>query len=193
VNPRLADDRPWFVYVERTPAASKRNAFDFGVATRSTAVMIRPTVLADTPALIALTQGTGLFLPIDLAALDSVLEGYHREEIHAGHRAFTYEQNGQPIGFVYYAPAAMTDRTWYLWWIVVSKQVQAKGLGSQLLKLAEDGARAEKGRLLMVETSGLPTYELTRKFYLKHGYEQAGVLKDYYADGHDMVIYRKRL
>jgi ribosomal protein S18 acetylase RimI-like enzyme len=155
--------------------------------------MIRPTVPEDTPVLIALTQGTGLFLPIDLDALDSVLAAYHREEAAAGHRCFTYEQNGQIIGFVYYAPAAMTDRTWYLWWIVVSKQVQAKGLGTQLLKEAEDGARMANGRLLMVETSGLPSYELTRRFYLKHGYEQAAVLKDYYADGHDMVVYRKRL
>jgi ribosomal protein S18 acetylase RimI-like enzyme len=155
--------------------------------------MIRPTVPADTPALLALTQGTDLFLPLDLEALDSVLSTYHEENADAGHRCFTYEDNGQTIGFVYYAPAAMTDRTWYLWWIVVSKQIQAKGIGGQLLRQAEDGARSENGRLMMVETSGLPTYDLTRRFYIKHGYEVAGVLKDYYADGHDMVVYRKRL
>ena len=155
--------------------------------------MIRPTVPADTPTLIAITQGTGLFLPIDLEALDSVLAAYHEENAADGHRCFTFEDQGQIIGFVYYAPAAMTDRTWYLWWIVVSKHTQAKGVGSQLLKQAEDGARGEKGRLMMVETSGLPSYALTRRFYLKHSYDQAGVLKDYYADGHDMVIFRKRL
>jgi ribosomal protein S18 acetylase RimI-like enzyme len=155
--------------------------------------MIRPTVPADTPALLAITQGTGLFLPLDLHALDSVLADYHAENAAAGHQCFTFEDHGQIIGFVYYAPAAMTDRTWYLWWIVVSKQTQAKGVGGQLLRQAEDGARGAKGRLMMVETSGLSTYELTRRFYLKHAYEQAAVLKDYYADGHDMVIYRKRL
>ena len=115
------------------------------------------------------------------------------ENADAGHRCFTYEDNGQIIGFVYYAPAAMTDRTWYLWWIVVSKQIQARGVGGQLLQQAEDGARRENGRLMMVETSGLPSYELTRRFYLKNGYDQAAVLKDYYADGHDMVVFRKRL
>ena len=26
-----------------------------------------------------------------------------------------------------------------------------------------------------------------------HGYETAAVIKDYYADGHDMVVFRKRL
>src|SRR5256885_2705205 len=60
--------------------------------------MIRPTVPADTPALLAITQGTGLFLPIDLEALDSVLAAYHEENAGAGHRCFTYEDQGQPIG-----------------------------------------------------------------------------------------------
>ena len=155
--------------------------------------MFRPTIPADTPALIAMTEGTGLFLPIDLAALDSVLKEYPKEAADQGHRCVTFEQDGQPIGFVYFAPIAMTDRTWHLWWIVVSKQIQARGVGGQLLKYAEDAARAERGRLMMVETSGIPSYELTRRFYLKHGYEVASVLKDFYADGHDMVTFRKRL
>ena len=48
-------------------------------------------------------------------------------------------------------------------------------------------------RQLMIETSSLSHYDLTRKFYLKHHYEQTGVLRDYYADGDDMVVFRKRL
>jgi len=155
--------------------------------------MIRATVPADTPALLSITEDTGLFSPLDLEALDSVMEAYHDENAAAGHRCVTFEQAGQIIGFAYYAPAAMTDRTWYLWWIVVSKRTQAKGTGGKMLRHVEDGAKAENGRLLMVETSGLPSYELTRKFYLKHKYEVAAILKDYYADGHDMVVYRKRL
>ena len=155
--------------------------------------MIRPTVEADTPALLQITQGTGLFSPADLESLDEVLTDYHAENAAMGHRCFTNEINGEVIGFVYFAPAPMTDRTWHLWWIVVGKQTQARGVGGKLLKHAEDGARAENGRLMIVETSSLPTYELTRKFYLKHGYDLAAQVKDFYADGHDLVMYRKRL
>ena len=32
----------------------------------------------------------------------------------------------------------MTDRTWHLWWIVVGKNIQARGVGSQLLAHAEE-------------------------------------------------------
>jgi ribosomal protein S18 acetylase RimI-like enzyme len=155
--------------------------------------MIRPTVPEDTPTLVPLAEGTGVFTPADIQALREVLDDYHAESYGGGHRSVTYEQDGRIIGFAYYAPASMTDRTWYLWWIVVGKQVQARGVGGELLRHVEGAIRAERGRLLLLETSSLPSYELTRRFYLKNSYEQAAVLADYYADGHDMVVFRKRL
>jgi ribosomal protein S18 acetylase RimI-like enzyme len=155
--------------------------------------MIRPTVPADTPALIAAAQGTAVFKPMEIVALREVLDDYHDGSEAAGHRSVTYEQDGQVIGFAYYAPAAMTDRTWHLYWIVVSKTVQARGVGGALLHHVEEDIRKQQGRLLLIETSSLPHYELTRRFYLKHGYEQTAQLRDFYADGDDMVVFRKRL
>ena len=154
--------------------------------------MIRPTSPEDTDALLAITAGTGLFLPADLEALSEVLSDYHETAHPQAHRSITYERGGQVVGFAYYAPAAMTDRTWYLWWIVVSKQIQALGIGGELLHYLEDDIRTQNGRMLLLETSSLPSYDLTRRFYLKKGYEQVAVLEDYYADGHSMVVYRKR-
>ena len=155
--------------------------------------MIRPTIPADTPELLAITAGTGLFSDLDVATLDEVLKEYHEEHAALGHRCSTYEKDGTIIGFAYFAPAAMTDRTWDLWWIVVSKQIQARGIGGELLRHAEAEAKAADGRLMMIPTSSLPSYDLTRRFYLKNGYEVAGILKDYYADGHDQYLFRKRL
>jgi ribosomal protein S18 acetylase RimI-like enzyme len=155
--------------------------------------MIRPTTPADTPILIEIARGTAVFRPMELDALKEVLDDFHAYNHEHGHQAITYEQNGRPIGFAYVAPAAMTDRTWYLYWIAVSKQIQARGVGTRVLAYAEDAIRRANGRLLMLETSSLPSYDLTRKFYLKHGYEQAGVLKDYYTDGDDMVVFSKRI
>jgi GNAT superfamily N-acetyltransferase len=155
--------------------------------------MIRPTVPQDTPALVALTQATGVFKHLEIEALQEVLDDYHEFNHSEDHRAVTYEQEGQPIGFAYYAPAAMTDRTWYLYWIAVTKDIQARGVGGKLLRHVEEDVRKAQGRILLIETSSLPHYGLTRKFYLKHGYEQEAVLRDFYADGDAMVIFRKRL
>jgi ribosomal protein S18 acetylase RimI-like enzyme len=155
--------------------------------------MIRPTLPSDTPALVALAQATGVFKPIEIEALEEVLDDYHDQMYRHGHRCITYEQGGQIIGFAYYAPTAMTDRGWHLYWIAVSKQTQARGVGGDLLRYVEEDIRRAGGRQLLIETSSLPHYDLTRRFYLKHGYEQVCVQPDYYADGDDMVVFRKRL
>jgi ribosomal protein S18 acetylase RimI-like enzyme len=168
--------------VRRRPAAGAEVSF-----------MIRPTTHADTPTLLKLTEETGVFKPHEIQALDEVLGDYHATMHAHGHVAVTDEHHGQVVGYAYYAPAAMTDRTWYLYWIAVTKQTQARGVGGSLLRHAEEDIRRRNGRVLFIETSSLPHYDLTRKFYHKHGYEVTATLKDYYSDGDDMVVFRKRL
>jgi hypothetical protein len=46
---------------------------------------------------------------------------------------------------------------------------------------------------MFVETSGTDKYALTRRFYEKLMYEKQGVLREFYAPGDDMVVYRKGL
>ena len=53
--------------------------------------------------------------------------------------------------------------------------------------------RQAEGRIFLIETSSMPYYELTRRFYIKHGYEQHAAIRDFYAEGDDMVIFRKRM
>ncbi len=155
--------------------------------------MIRPTVPDDTPALLTLAESTGVFKPLEIGALREVLDDYHAANRAAGHRCVTLEDGGAVVGFAYCAPEAMTDRAWGLWWIAVGKALQGRGMGSELLRRAEDDARAAGARVLFIDTSSLPHYGPTRNFYLRHGYAVAGVLGDFYADGDDKVVFRKRL
>ena len=156
--------------------------------------MLRPTEPADDAALVDLARETGVFRPLEITALEEVLTDYHAHNRAQGHQCVTcFDDAGRIIGFAYIAPAAMTDRTWYLYWIAVSKSRQAQGTGSQLLRHCEEAVRAAEGRLLLIETSSLPHYDLTRKFYVKHGYDTATVLRDFYADGDDMVVFSKRM
>jgi GNAT superfamily N-acetyltransferase len=155
--------------------------------------MIRPTTVTDRPTLIALADATGVFKPMEIVALGEVFDDYHTHNAELGHRSITLEEQGRIVGFAYFAPAAMTDRTWYLYWIAVEKSEQGRGLGRVLLDDAEREITRSDGRLLLIETSSLPHYEPTRRFYAKHGYDQATVLRDFYADGDDMVVFRKRL
>ena len=155
--------------------------------------MIRPTKPEDTPALLALTEGTGVFKPHEIEALNEVLGDYHAQNHLEGHAAVTYERNGEVLGYAYYAPAAMTDRTWYLYWIAVARTTQARGIGGRLLVAAEEEIARLGGRLLLIETSSLPHYEPTRRFYLRHAYAQVAHIPDYYADGDGLVVFSKRI
>jgi len=156
------------------------------------AVMIQPIVPGDTPALVALASATGIFKPVEVQALREVLDDFHATNRAAGHLAVRCARARQAQGFAYFAPASMTDRTWYLWWIAVSKEMQGAGIGTALLRHAEEEITRRRGRQLLIETSSLPHYELTRRFYLKHGYRQVAALPDYYAEGDDMVVFGKR-
>lgn len=155
--------------------------------------MLRPVTPDDTLPLVALADGTGMFKPQEIKGLREVLDDYHLREHLQGHLCLAAEMEGRVEGFVYYAPAALAEGAWHLYWIAVARQYQGRGLGSVLLHRAEGDARERGGRILFVETSSLPHYDPTRRFYVKHAYQVAAVIEDFYADGDDMVIFRKRL
>jgi GNAT superfamily N-acetyltransferase len=155
--------------------------------------MIRPIRPSDTPTLIEMARGTDAFKPIEIEALQEVLDDYHATKAAAGHRAVAIERDGRMLGFAYFAESAMTDRTWSLWWIVVERAMQSQGIGCQLLRYIESVVKSLSGRQLLIETSSLAKYEPTRQFYLKYGYAQAAVVKDFYADGDDLVYFAKRM
>src|SRR5262245_38537366 len=155
--------------------------------------MIRPATPADTPSLVALTAGTGVFKPYEIEVLREVLDDLHGGQSGGDHTAVVAEHDGRLVGYAYYAPDVMTDRSWYLYWIAVAKDLHARGIGGALLRHVEDDVGRRAGRVMFIETSSLPHSELTRRFYLKHGYAVTGVLRDFYSDGDDMVVFRKRL
>jgi GNAT superfamily N-acetyltransferase len=155
--------------------------------------LLQPSEPAETPDLLALAEGTGAFKPIEIQALKEVLDDYHARERANRHRCVTAWQDGRVSGFAYWAEAAMTDRTWHLWWIAVRRDLQARGLGARLLAACERDVRAAGGRLLLIETSGLPGYAATHRFYARRGYEPPSVIPDFYADGDDLLVFRKRL
>lgn len=155
--------------------------------------MIRPTLPEDVDAIVSLARATGVFKPAEIVALEEVLADYLEEPGGPGYHSYSYERDGQVLGFSTHGPNTMTEGTWDLYWIAVRKELHGQRIGTELLEFVEADVRKQRGRLLMIETSSLPTYEPTRRFYLKHAYEQAAVIQDFYADGDSLVIFRKRL
>lgn len=57
----------------------------------------------------------------------------------------------------------------------------------------ENILRLKGSRILMVETSGLPEFDRTRKFYDPCNDERIAVIRDFYKEGEDKIIFWKKL
>jgi len=103
------------------------------------------------------------------------------------------DESSQIIGYACYGPTPITDRTFDLYWIAIDPQCAGKGIGTMILNAVEAKLREVNGRMLVIETSSDPKYNLTRQFYLKNGYDLAETLKDFFKEGEDRVTYTKRI
>lgn len=111
----------------------------------------------------------------------------------SGYYFLVEKENGRVLGYACYGPRSLTSGTFDLYWIAVDPTIHRGGIGRKLLAACEDAIRKLGGRLIVLETSGLPAYESTRKFYLATGYTLEAALKDFYKPGDDLVIFTKHL
>jgi GNAT superfamily N-acetyltransferase len=153
--------------------------------------MIRPTTPDDTIALIAIADAIG-FQPNEIEELSEMLADYFGGDSDSERFWLTDDDNGL-VGVAYCEPERMTNRTWNLQLIAIRPDRQGQGRGATLLRYVEQTLTARGGRMLLVETSGLPEFERTRAFYAKCGYEEEARIRDFYAVGDDKVVFRKVL
>lgn len=155
--------------------------------------MIRPTTPEDTTALVALANATGLFPPSGLELLRQMLTDSFGEDGDTKSFWVTDDDSGSVVGVAYCEPERMTDRTWNLQLIAIHPDRQGQGRGAALLRYVEQTLMVRGGRMLLVETSGLPEFERTRGFCMQCGYEEEAHIRDFYAAGDDKVVFRKVL
>ena len=152
---------------------------------------LRPLGHAQRARLEQLTRETGLFREEEVATavelLDEALAGDH------DYRFVGAFDDDQLIGYACWGPTPGTAGTWDLYWIVVGRPHQGRGIGTQLLGAVEQRLATHDARLVVVETSSRADYQATRKFYETRGYTRTATIAGYYAPGDDLVIYTKDL
>jgi ribosomal protein S18 acetylase RimI-like enzyme len=154
--------------------------------------MIRPITPNDITALIALAEASGLFQPHETEILSQMLSDYFGSEADSQEFWLTDDDDGL-VGVAYVAPERMTEGTWNLYLITIHPDRQRQGRGVALLRHVEQ-MLAERGeRVLLVETSGLESFEYVRSFYRKSGYEEEARIREFYKAGDDKIIFRKVL
>lgn len=124
--------------------------------------------------------------------LDDMTKGFLLEQ--TSDEWFVAENDTKDVvAITYCAPERMTEGTWNLLLIAVAKKYQGQGIGHQLMLFVENYLREKDVRVLLVETSGLPEFELTRKFYPLCGYQHVATIPEYYDKGDDKVVFWKSL
>jgi len=152
---------------------------------------LRPVGRAQRARLERLTAAAGVFRPEEVATavelLDSSLEGDD------DYRFLGAYDGDELVGYACWGPTPGTVGTADLYWLVVDPTRQHRGVGTQLLDAVEDRLKADRCRLVVVETSSREDYAATRAFYERRGYGRVAAIPAYYAPGDDLVIYLKDL
>ncbi|MBP9095896.1 MAG: GNAT family N-acetyltransferase [Ignavibacteria bacterium] len=103
------------------------------------------------------------------------------------------ENTNELNGYVCIGPRPLTEGTYDLYWIAVNPKIQSRGVGSKLVLYIESHIKSKGGYLVLIETSGKPSYEKERKFYEKNNYKKAVELEHFYKKNDSLVIYSKYL
>jgi ribosomal protein S18 acetylase RimI-like enzyme len=155
---------------------------------------IRPLAQRDQEKLYAMLIETHIFTPeeirVAMELIDIVLADPSQEDYKIECMA---NDEDQAISYICYGPVPMTQGTFDLYWIVVDPGSQGKGIGSKLLHFLEGTVREKKGRMILIDTSSIPQYEKSQKFYVRHGFQEVGRVPDYYHPGNDRITFCKRL
>jgi ribosomal protein S18 acetylase RimI-like enzyme len=101
-------------------------------------------------------------------------------------------QDDKLIAFCAYGIADCSVDSWMIFWIGVDGVSRHCGHGTKILQQVERNIWNYGGKRIFLETSGRDEYKAARAFYLKNGYVESAVIKDYYNEHDDKVVYSKR-
>lgn len=147
----------------------------------------------DLSELTAVMKSTDLFYDFEIEVALEVLQSFLDRGESSGYYCIVALNNGVCVGYAVYGPTPCTVSGWDIYWMAVKKELQGKGLGSELIKQAEQKIALQGGTTVWIETSGRPAYLPTRTFYEKHHYQKLAELPGFYAPGDSKVIYGKTI
>ncbi len=156
--------------------------------------MIVTATAADAAQIQSITARAGVFSEEEVECVREIFEEYLASGAEgSGYHFIVYRDGEKVLGFASYGFRDLTDGVYDLFWIAVDPDARRNGVGKALLDHTENIVRELGGRIMIAETSGTPLYAPTRDFYIRTGYVNEAVIKDFYSQGDDLTIFVKRL
>lgn len=154
---------------------------------------IRTAGPADKPAIMRIVRDTREFTTEDVTIAEEVLDCYFGDSSQSGYYVLVAGLDSAIVSYICFGPTPLTKFTWDIYWLATAPQFKGRGLGTALMAQAEAQIKAAGGKLIIIETSSLPSYAPTRKFYLGRGYTVISIIPDFYDTGDDLVTFTKRV
>jgi ribosomal protein S18 acetylase RimI-like enzyme len=133
------------------------------------------------------------FLEHEVAVAEELIDASIRDPQGSGYECIVAADADQVLGYICFGPTPMTQATWDLYWIAVSPDAQGQGLGKRLYAAFAQAIAARGGRQVRIETSSQESYAATGGFYERLGFQLDGRLRDFYAEGDDLLIFYRKL
>ncbi len=153
---------------------------------------IRSATLEDSSQVRDIAIATGLFDADSWPEIATVMTE-SVEAAETDHVWIVLETGGAVIGAAYYAPEPFAHRMWNMYFLGVLPGHQGSGAGRALVAHVEQALRERGERVLIIETSGLESFEATRTFYARNGYDEEARIRDFYGPGDNKVVFWKSL
>lgn len=155
---------------------------------------IRPLLEKDRAKLLSVLIKTRAFSSAEIDVAMELIDIVLKDQVQKDYQIdCMVDDQDLAIGYICHGPTPMTQGTFDLYWIAVDPDFQEQGAGSKLVGFLEEGVKARGGRMILADTSTVPQYEKTQRFYVKNGFQQVARIPDYYQPGNDRVTFCRRL
>lgn len=156
--------------------------------------MVRPMKPEDREAVLDIVRATDIFTPVESSCAQEQVDIFLGRPGQQDYFLVVAENDkGKVVGYMSYGPTPLAEGAYDIYWMAVAPGVQGRGHGRELVRWLEDRVKDWDGRLILIETSSQPKYELTRRFYLSLDYREVARIPDFYKPGDDRITYAKYL
>lgn len=156
-------------------------------------IIIRLANQNDAAAVLDIIERTDFFRPVEMNIAKEVFVEAAQGKEGCTYQSYVAEINKKVVGWICFGKTPCTLGTFDIYWIAVDPSTQRQGIGRYVLDFAQKKIEEQKGRLMVIETSGTLRYEPTQAFYEKNGFFLAARIPAFYAPNDDKLIYLKTL
>jgi ribosomal protein S18 acetylase RimI-like enzyme len=152
-------------------------------------VNIRRTRPKNKPKIMLMLKDMSVFRTGELKVAQEVLDDALAHSSKEDYKSYVATENKDIVGWICFGPVPCTLGTFEIYCLVVIPSKQHCGVGSYLMQYATNLIENQKGRMIVVETSGSNRYLSARQFYEKIGYREVSRIRNFYTTGDDKVVY----